>query len=82
MSISQSWVRPIVREKANVPVEFGAEVTISMVDGFAAIERLSWDVYNEGTTLQEKMEASETSIHLTFIVMNLEKDYASFYYQF
>ena len=59
VSISQSWVRPIVRGKANAPVEFGAKVSISMVDGFAAIERLSWDAYNEGTTLQEKMEAGK-----------------------
>ena len=52
VSISQSWVRPIVRGKANASVEFGAKVSISMVDGFATIERLSWDAYNEGTTLQ------------------------------
>jgi len=56
VSIYQSWVRPIVRGKANAPVEFGAKVSISMVDGFAAIERLSWDAYNEGTTLQETAE--------------------------
>lgn len=56
VSISQLWVRPIVRGKANAPVEFGAKVSISMVDGFAAIERLSWDAYNEGTTLQETAE--------------------------
>ena len=30
VSISQSWVRPIVRGKANAPVEFGAKVSISM----------------------------------------------------
>ncbi|HZK61051.1 MAG TPA: transposase [Anaerovoracaceae bacterium] len=53
MSISQSWVRPIVRGKANAPVEFGAKVSISIIDGFAAINRLSWDAYNEGSTLQE-----------------------------
>jgi hypothetical protein len=56
VSISQPWVRPIVRGKANASVEFGAKVSISMVDGFAGIEKLDWNAYNEGTTLIESLE--------------------------
>ena len=56
MSLSQHWVRPIVRGKTNAAVEFGAKVSVSMADGYAQIERLDWNAYNEGTTLIESVE--------------------------
>ena len=56
VSIHSPWVRPIVRGKTNAPVEFGAKVAISMVDGYARIERLSWDPFNETTTLIDSIE--------------------------
>jgi hypothetical protein len=56
VSIHQPWVRPIVRGKATAGVEFGAKVSISVVDGYARIECLSWDAYNESTTLQETVD--------------------------
>jgi hypothetical protein len=37
-------------------VEFGAKVAISVVDGFALMEKTSWDSFNEGTTLIESVE--------------------------
>jgi hypothetical protein len=51
VSIHQPWVRPIVRGKATAPVEFGAKVEVALYDGYARIEKLSWDAFNEGTTL-------------------------------
>ncbi len=48
VSFSQPWVRPIVRGKAKAKTEFGAKVHISLVDGYARIERLSFDAFNEG----------------------------------
>ncbi len=56
VSIHQPWVRPIVRGKATANVEFGAKVSISVVDGYARIECLNWDAYNESTTLQETVD--------------------------
>lgn len=56
VSISQPHVRPIVRGKAGTAVEFGAKIAISLVDGYTRIERLSWDSFNEGTTLQDTVE--------------------------
>lgn len=41
VSISQSHVRSIVRGKATADVEFGAKVSISIVDGYACVEMLS-----------------------------------------
>jgi len=39
------------------PVEFGAKVSISLVDGFSFIDVLSWDPYNESGDLQGQIES-------------------------
>ena len=56
VSISQPWIRPIVRGKQKADVEFGAKVEMSIVDGFLRIEDLRWDAFNESTTLQASAE--------------------------
>jgi hypothetical protein len=48
-SIHQPHVRPIVRGKTNANVEFGAKVQVSLVQGFAFLEDLPWEAFNEGT---------------------------------
>ena len=57
VSLSQNWVRPIVRGKQAADVEFGAKVEMSVVDGFLRIEELRWGAYNESTTLRQSVEA-------------------------
>jgi len=57
VSIHQPHVRPIVRGKKTAEVEFGAKVAISLVGGYAEIEKLSWDAFNEGNTLVASIEA-------------------------
>ncbi|WP_144029152.1 transposase, partial [Paenibacillus rigui] len=52
----QPHVRPIVRGKVNAPVEFGAKIAISLCSGYARMEKLSWDNFNECTTLQHAVE--------------------------
>ncbi len=56
VSISQPHVRPIKRGKAGRETEFGAKLSISVVNGFSFVDRLSWDNYNEGTDLFEQVE--------------------------
>jgi len=57
VSLGQPWVRPIVRGKANAKCEFGAKLDISVSgDGFARLERTSFDAYNEGGNLMEIIE--------------------------
>ena len=51
VSISQPHVRPIVRGKAGKAVEFGAKISLSLVDGFSYIDHLSWDSFNESKDL-------------------------------
>ena len=56
ISISQPWLRPIVRGKAKAPVEFGAKLDISVVNGFTRLEYHSFDAYNEALKLPEMIE--------------------------
>ena len=52
VSISQSWLRPIVRGKTKTPVEFGAKFDLSLDEnGYGRIEKISYDAYNENTVL-------------------------------
>ncbi|MDC7247499.1 MAG: IS5 family transposase [Sphaerochaetaceae bacterium] len=56
VSISQPHVRPIVRGKTNTPVEFKAKVSVSRIEGYAFLETLGWEPYNESTKLKEHVE--------------------------
>ncbi|GGG11622.1 hypothetical protein GCM10010912_65060 [Paenibacillus albidus] len=47
VSIEQPHVRPIVREIAGASVEFGAKVAASLSNGYACIETMQWDNFNE-----------------------------------
>jgi hypothetical protein len=56
VSIHQPHVRPIVRGKANSNVEFGAKIQVSLMQGYAFLDELSWDAFNEGTRLMCTVE--------------------------
>ena len=56
VSVSQPFIRPIVRGKAGKPVEFGAKLDISVSDGWTRLEYWSFDAYNEATRLIETIE--------------------------
>jgi len=57
VSISQPHVRAIKRGKHNAPYEFGAKISASLTNGYAFIDRLSWDAYNEEIDLIPAVEA-------------------------
>jgi IS5 family transposase len=56
VSLHQPHVRPIVRGKARSPVEFGAKISVSLVDGFSFVDKLSWDAFNESEDLVTQVE--------------------------
>lgn len=56
VSICQPHVRPIVRGKSKSNVEFGAKVSVSLVDGFSFVDRISWNNYNESGDLIKQIE--------------------------
>ena len=47
VSLTQPHVRPIVRGKAGTPVEFGAKLSASCVNGYVFLDRISWNNFNE-----------------------------------
>lgn len=57
VSIYQPHVRPIPRGKTAAQVEFGAKLGVSLDNGFAQINTLSWDAYSEGKDLIKQVEA-------------------------
>lgn len=56
VSIHQPHVRPIVRGKAKARVEFGAKLGVSVWNGYARIDRISWEAYNEAEDLKMQVE--------------------------
>jgi len=56
VSISQPHIRPIVRGKAKSNVEFGAKVSLSVIEGFSFVDKIGWDNYNESGDLIEQIE--------------------------
>jgi IS5 family transposase len=55
VSIRQPHVRPIVRGKAGARTEFGAKISISVINGWNFVDTISFDSYNEGKELQEQI---------------------------
>lgn len=56
VNIHQPYVRPIVRGKDSVKVEFGSKLQVTLLNGFSYIDKLSWDPFNEGITLLSAVE--------------------------
>ena len=56
VSISQPHVRPIKRGKPGAVTEFGAKVSVSLIDGYSFVDRISWDNYNESGDLKAQIE--------------------------
>lgn len=57
VSLSQPYLRPMVRGKAKAPVEFGAKYDISIDEkGHARLEKISFDPYNESTIFMDTIE--------------------------
>lgn len=55
VNVYQPYVRPIVRGKDKVKVEFGAKINLSLMNGFSRINTLSWDAFNESVDLQKQV---------------------------
>jgi len=56
VSLSQPYIRPIVRGKAGTPVEFGAKFSASCVNRYVVLDHLSWDNFNESIDLPAQIE--------------------------
>ncbi len=65
VSVGQPHVRPIVRGKAAAPVEFGAKLSVSLVDGYSFVERIGWEAYNESGDLIPQLERYKELLGVT-----------------
>lgn len=57
VSITQPHLRPIVRGKAGVSVEFGAKLSASCWNGYVFLDRISWDNFNESGELISQVDS-------------------------
>jgi len=60
VSFCQPWVRPMVRGKDGNKVEFGPKAQISHVDGYAFLDHIDSDNFNEALKLWESVEVYES----------------------
>lgn len=56
VSLTQPHIRPIVRGKAGKPTEFGAKLSVTCVDNYVFIHRISWENFNESGDLKAQVE--------------------------
>lgn len=56
VNIHQPHIRPMVRGKTTAKVEFGAKIQVSIMQGYAFLDEVSWDAFNEGTRLLNSIE--------------------------
>ena len=56
VSVAQPYVRPIVRGKSGKHTEFGSKFSVSLVKGFAFLDHLDWDAFNESMDLKGQVE--------------------------
>lgn len=60
LSLSQPWIRPIVRGKEIKKTEFGPKVHLFNVDGISFVEHFSFDAFNESQRLPATVELHES----------------------
>ena len=56
VSLTQPHIRPIVRGKAGKPIEFGAKLSVSCIDNYVFLDKISWENFNESCHLKEQVE--------------------------
>ena len=56
ISVNQPYLRPIVSGKVKPPTEFGAKISVAVVNGFTFLDRLRWDAFNEAGDLGVQVE--------------------------
>ena len=77
VSISKSYVRPIVRGKEIKKVEFGAKVNKLQIDGINFIEHLSFNAFNEGTHFKSSVWLAQELTHTKLKIMGADAIYAT-----
>ena len=77
VSFHKPHIRPIVRGKAGRDVEFGPKASVTLVDGYLFLDKLSSDAYNEGTALSDSLRQHERRFGKKPEVVIADKIYGS-----
>ena len=77
VSISKSYIRPIVRGKEVKQVEFGAKVNKIQIDGINFIEHIQYRAFNEGTRLQSTVFCAQNLTKTKVKMLGADAIYAT-----
>ena len=77
VSISKSYIRPIVRGKEVKQVEFGAKVNKIQIDGINFIEHIQYRAFNEGTRLQSSVFCAQNLTRTKIKMLGADAIYAT-----
>jgi hypothetical protein len=77
VSLSKSYIRPIVRGKETKAVEFGAKVNKIQVNGISFIEHLSFDAFNEGIRFKSSVHLAQYLTHTKVKIAGADAIYAT-----
>lgn len=77
VSISKSYIRPIVRGKEVKQVEFGAKVNKLQIDGINFIEHIEYRAFNEGTRLQSSVFCAQNLTKSKIKIVGADAIYAT-----
>lgn len=77
VSVSKSYIRPIVRGKEVKQVEFGAKVNKIQIDGINFIEHIQFRAFNEGTRLQSSVFCAQNLTKTKIKMLGADAIYAT-----
>lgn len=77
VSFWKPYIRPIVRGKDGKEVEFGPKCSMSYVNGYLFLDKISFDAYHEGAALEESLNRHKTRFGKDAKVMIADKIYGS-----
>jgi len=77
VSFWKPYIRPIVRGKAGKDTEFGPKGSVSYVDGYLLLDKISFEAYNEGAVIKESLEKHEKRFGEVAGVIIADKIYGS-----
>ncbi|WP_345194044.1 transposase, partial [Algibacter agarivorans] len=77
VSLSKSYLRPIVRGKEIKAVEFGAKVNKLQIDGVNFIQKISFDNFNEGTQFKNTIYKAQGLTKIKVDIAGADAIYAT-----
>ncbi|WP_221932434.1 transposase [Carboxylicivirga sp. M1479] len=77
VSLSKSYIRPIVRGKETKAVEFGAKVNKIQINGISFIQQLSFDAFNEGAHFKASVYLAQSLTHTKVKIAGADAIYAT-----